>query len=85
MQEPAGAIRFNTPETAAFVKTATTYGRIKYAIVEQAWRIHFIGRDAGSSGNSQSPQRYNPHTAIHRQPLVGHMGDNGKLFFIRYR
>jgi hypothetical protein len=49
MEELAGKIHFPDPETAAFVRTSTTYGRIKYAIVEQAWRIQFIGRDADAS------------------------------------
>lgn len=46
----AGEIRFADAETAAFVKTSATYGRIKYAIVEQAWTIFFTGKAGDDSG-----------------------------------
>lgn len=50
MEKLAGEIRFADPKTSAFVKTSTTYGRIKYAIVEQAWRIMFFARDCEATG-----------------------------------
>jgi hypothetical protein len=46
----AGEIRFADPETAEFVKTSATYGRIKYAIVEQAWTIFLVGKAGDASG-----------------------------------
>jgi hypothetical protein len=51
MVELARKIHFPNPETAALVRTSTAYGRIRYALVGQAWRIQFIGRDADVSGN----------------------------------
>ncbi len=46
----AGEIQFADPETAGFVKTSATYGRIKYSIVEQAWTIFFTGKAGDQSG-----------------------------------
>ena len=46
----AGEIHFADAETAEFVKTSAAYGRIKYAIVEQAWIIFFTGKAGDVSG-----------------------------------
>lgn len=42
----AQTIHFPNPQTAAFVRTSADYGRIKYAIIEQAWLILFTTNDA---------------------------------------
>lgn len=46
----AGEIHFADAETAGFVKTSATYGRIKYSIVEHAWTIFFAGKAGDKSG-----------------------------------
>ena len=46
----ASEIHFADPELSEFVKTSAAYGRIKYAIVEQAWTIFFTGKAGEKSG-----------------------------------
>jgi hypothetical protein len=50
IEDLAKEIRFADAGTAEFVKTSATYGRIKYAIVEQAWRILFAGKAGDATG-----------------------------------
>ena len=42
----AKQIKFRDPATQEFVETSATYGRIKYAIFEQAWTILLLGEQA---------------------------------------
>ena len=47
----AQEIHFADAATAEFVRTSAAYGRIKYALIEQAWRIVFAGKAGDASGH----------------------------------
>jgi hypothetical protein len=49
-------INFPDANTKEFVVTSCTYGRIKYAIVEQAWTILFVGQTGESTGSYDKPK-----------------------------
>jgi hypothetical protein len=50
IEDLAQSITFSDPATREFVTTSATYGRIKYAIVEQAWTILFLGGAGDAAG-----------------------------------
>lgn len=76
--EISGRIHFPDPQTAEFVQTSADYGRIKYAIVEQAWRILFLesdaraGRDVDRNALAAAIHRYDQLWAEWRQLEQSH-------------
>ena len=49
-------IKFADPKTRDFVVTSCTYGRIKYAVIEQAWTILLYGQLGDMSGSYNKPK-----------------------------
>ncbi|MBN1187935.1 MAG: hypothetical protein JXB49_37015 [Bacteroidales bacterium] len=42
MEKLASEIKMNDPEDQKFLQVSTTYGRIKYELIEQIWRVQII-------------------------------------------
>ena len=56
IEELSRQIAFADAGTRDFVVTSCTYGRIKYAIIEQAWTILFLGRAGDAAGSYDKPK-----------------------------
>ncbi len=56
IEQLAGQIHFADKATEEYVKVSSAYGRIKYAVIEQAWTILLYGAMGDASKNYNKKQ-----------------------------
>lgn len=86
MEELSRQIHFADKATQDFVEISTTYGRIKYAIIEQEWTILFYGKLGDASKHYERDKigaaikRYDELWAEWRELLKAHPASCASLY-----